>query len=288
MLETVRKSVHTLVRLHKVSGVIFGFVIPTIAGVFVVYYPELTKINPILFWLPIVFCGLASTVYAWYTLDMPVAAEYYVVIQEERQKTEYLQDNIRYMSLLQEQVLSWNVLVRGYVQQHLPDPDDLKLAIANICDSVVDFRDEYFDFSKKELWNFSVYLWDEKGKLLRPVWRQKHAKHPSRGMGREWREGEGHVGLAFRNREPLITPDAQAPDVQAFMTVPGNAMPYDATAYRSYVSQPIDAPGSARPFGVLVATSDVPGRFDKANALVLLHASAVLASTIQVAYDSTR
>ena len=113
--------------------------------------------------------------------------------------------------------------------------------------------------------------------------------YPSEDEGRKWKDGEGHVGHAFHSNITLITPDGTEPHVRDLMAAGANTKLYDAEVYRSYVSQPISQPdGTARPFGVIVATSDHPDRFNKANALVLHHASIILATAIQVGYDSSR
>jgi len=287
MLDQIRRSIASLVKFARISSVICSVAIPILVGVFVVYYHELIIINPLLFWLPLIFVIIISCLYAGLTIEMPLAAEYYIDLDQEKVKNNNLSFNIVYMSLLQEHLLAWNIMVRGYAEGRLTTPDQLKNAVKAICGQIVARREEYFAFERNELWNFAVYLWDEQTQELIPVWRDRHPQHPSKGDGRHWRDGEGHVGHAFRRRDALITPDAQVPAIRDLMAAGEKEQPYDAATYRSFVSQPISALGDTKPFGVLVATSNLPNRFDKANALVLVHASSVIASTIEVAYDSS-
>ncbi len=113
-----------------------------------------------------------------------------------------------------------------------------------------------------EQWNFSIYLFDEATRELhcaacrRPTRKEEEAPH------RSWREGEGHVGKAFQGRRPLVCADSTDPNVRGFFDAPaGKAMDYDIERYRSLAALPIQA-SDDRPFGVLVATSAVKGRFD--------------------------
>lgn len=120
-----------------------------------------------------------------------------------------------------------------------------------------------------------------------PIWREKAPNHPSKDIGRSWADGEGHVGHAFHNRVEIIHADVQEGGVGDMMTPADKRKPYDAEVYRSYISWPILPRDPARPvLGVVVATSDIHGRFDRANARVVNHAAVALATVIETAYDS--
>jgi hypothetical protein len=287
MLDSVRRSLRSHVRFIKVSGVVYALLIPLLAGVFAVYYDQVSKINPLLFWLSIVIFGIVACVYAYLTVETSLAPEIYLDLDEAHKTITNLSQSIRYLSLLQGQITAWNSLTRGYANARINGLDQLKSELHKFMDPIIESREEYFKFERSELWNFAVYWWDSERALLVPIWRDKHPNHPSIDMGREWREGEGHVGHAFRNRQTLITADAMEQGIRDVLVQPQKERPYDAQVYRSYVSQPINRTADdAHPHGVLVATSDCPRRFDQENALVLLHASSALAGVVEFTYDS--
>jgi GAF domain-containing protein len=70
-----------------------------------------------------------------------------------------------------------------------------------------------------------------------------------------------------------------------------NARDYDVDTYRSFASIPISIPGREQPLGVLVATSDVVGRFiqdggeDALDTVEVLRALGNALATLLVAYN---
>ena len=142
-----------------------------------------------------------------------------------------------------------------------------------------------FGLQGSERWNFAVYLHRADTDELRPVWREKSLNHPSEGLGRVWTRGRGHVGKAFVDGQPIITGDATHPDVAQFCSVNGASLrDYDDEVYRSFASFPIGpVTNGNEPLGVLVATSDRVGRFNKENTAVLLHLADTLAAILQLA-----
>jgi hypothetical protein len=285
MLTKVAQSIRSLSSLYRVWGVVTALVIPIVLTI-IVHLWEQNQVSTLALGLILSLITILAGFYTYFTLGIPLAAEYHLNMEEETKKNHILSNDIRVTSLLREQILAWDALFSGFADRRIRGITELKEAVGIICDEIVENRNEYFAFGRKELWNFAFYLWDDNQQLLVPIWRNKHPKHPSTTIGRCWRDGQGHVGHAFRRTEALITPDALSNDVRNFILADDNEqMPYDDFAYRSYASQPVKWSSRERPFGVLVATSDRPGRFDQTNALVLLHASAVLASTIQLAYD---
>lgn len=113
-----------------------------------------------------------------------------------------------------------------------------------------------------EQWNFSVYLFDKATGDLRCVATRRPTKKEEDAPHRSWSEGEGHVGKAFQSRRPLICADSTDPNVRGFFEAPSSKlMGYDADRYRSLAALPIQSDDEV-PYGVLVATSEIKGRFD--------------------------
>jgi hypothetical protein len=114
-----------------------------------------------------------------------------------------------------------------------------------------------------EHWSFSVYLYDGQRRELECVacrrWRRDAEIQPHRS----WRQGEGHVGRAFERGTELVCGDTSAPDVRGFFAAPqGKDKADDPDLYRSIAAIPIASNFMPdQPYGVIVASSDVAGRF---------------------------
>lgn len=147
------------------------------------------------------------------------------------------------------------------------------------------FEGEYlFDLGPSEAWSFAVYLYSARRDVLVPVWRKKAEAHPSpqTSRGREWGRGEGHVGKAFVDCKPIITGNAFDPEAAQFSTLPqGRELPHDRV-YVSFASVPIGPilAEDGRPYGVLVGTSDRPGRFNRDNAGIMIQIASATASLL--------
>lgn len=111
--------------------------------------------------------------------------------------------------------------------------------------------------------NISVYEYKSEDGLLHCVACYRSRSSDAKGPHRAWKPGSGHVGKAFELKSELVCSDATQPDVAAWITAPPDSYhPSDDTKYRSLVSVPIALDQDA-PMGVLVMTSDVPGRFQR-------------------------
>ncbi len=162
--------------------------------------------------------------------------------------------------------------------------DELKGALADLAVPLAYQSEFLFEFGPSEGWNFAIYLYSEDRDVLLPVWRIRAENHPSPrgGMGREWNRGEGHVGKAFVDQKPIITADCSQPEAAEFSTLPpGKERPHDP-AYVSFASIPIGPILSEdrRPYGVIVGTSDRPGRFNRSTAGVLVQIAGAIASLL--------
>ena len=171
---------------------------------------------------------------------------------------------------------------RRYVEKNFDDVEEIDNAISEILATIVNEREEIFEFSAKEWWNFAVYIYDPNEQLLKPIWREKHRNHPSEGIGRAWARGEGHIGKAFVDCDPKITSDATIAAINDLLGPPQNKKRhYDSQAYQSFASIPIGPINEdEEPIGVLVATSNQKGRFNKPNSQILRHTAGVLANFI--------
>jgi hypothetical protein len=77
---------------------------------------------------------------------------------------------------------------------------------------------------------------------------------------RTWREGVGIAGCALARREEVVVPDLAAPELGSLYEL-AEKKPSDDDRYRSIVAEPIGLGPGGEPWGVLVATSSVPGHF---------------------------
>jgi hypothetical protein len=285
-LRTIRRSINAYAWLHKAVEVINGLVIPVLIGLLATFQEKLIEHTPVYFWATLATLAVVALVLTALSLQVKSAPEVYLDWQRERDANANISKDIEYCTLLEAETLGMAGLVRGYIASRVNSRKALADAIDDVCGGFVEERISFFGFGNRELWNFAVYLWNPQTSRLEPVWRERARNHPSEGAGRSWADAEGHIGHAFRTRNELITGDSQDAAVAPFMAGMDNARPYDATAYRSFVSVPIlaTAPG-ALPLGVLVATSNKVSRYDPANIRILRHASVALATLIETAYD---
>jgi hypothetical protein len=114
-----------------------------------------------------------------------------------------------------------------------------------------------------ELWNFSVYLWRPEAGELSCIACRRPARSDEEAAHRSWAPGEGHVGKAFQMKRALICEDSTDVNVRGFFDAPEakRAEYDDATRYRSLAAIPFVVPGDSEPAGVVVATSNIKGRF---------------------------
>ena len=287
MLKKINRSIYALANGYRAAAVFVAIASPVIIGVLASNYDQIIKISGALFWVPFLLLVAFAVALAWVTVAVDTSPQLYSELQEEQKTRAILTQDAVYFSLLQEELIAWNAVIRGYAKNKIKDKDKLKEAIKTCCTMIVENRRGYFNFDHREKWNFAVYLWDEQKELLIPFWRDHSCTYPSKDIGREWENGQGHVGHVFRNKEHIITSDASDPSISALMSANHKAKDYDNETYRSYVPWPIlHIEKDQQPFGVAVATSDKVGRFDRANAVVIHHLAVTLATLMETGYDS--
>jgi putative methionine-R-sulfoxide reductase with GAF domain len=292
IVELARKESAALRELKRTAGIATAYVFPAILAVWVAFYEKLISADPWLFWLPFAGLVLLQAVVGRYHLrgNQLVQEAYFEsrdILDHNntlKKSCNKLKRDIVYLSVVQEAALVWKAMERKYIEGGIHNADDLRESIAEIMAIIVRGRVKLFEFEPDELWNIAVYLYDARQERLAPVWRERHDEHPSKGLGREWARGQGHVGKAFADGATKITGDATDSDVAALMQPPGDMVnAYDDSAYRSFASVPIGPINQGDdPIGILVATSDRINRFDKANSLILLHAASVLANVVHL------
>jgi hypothetical protein len=127
----------------------------------------------------------------------------------------------------------------------------------SLLDLLVADKETFFGIHD-ERWNFAVYGWLD-DELVCIACRRPHVSE-AQADHRRWRSGEGHVGLAFERKREFVEADLADPETAKFFSTPDDKQrEYDTERYRSIASLPLMVGDFVR--GVLVATTDVPGRF---------------------------
>ncbi|UES46520.1 GAF domain-containing protein [Roseibium aggregatum] len=146
--------------------------------------------------------------------------------------------------------------------------------------------DAVFGFAMSEKWSIGVYIFDKQNNVLKAVWRQKSNSHPSRGFGRDWIPGEGHVGKAFLDRRPILTGNANDDAVSQLCRSRGSKqLEYDNSTYVSFASVPIAVSQNDDddPFGVLVVSSNLEDRLSEESITeLLMHAAQTIAVILEL------
>ncbi|WP_297800415.1 hypothetical protein [uncultured Brevundimonas sp.] len=159
-------------------------------------------------------------------------------------------------------------IMRQAIDSHLLDVDskELKEEYIALLDLLSASKESLFGM-KDEQWNFSIYLWDTSSQQLKCVACRRPTKADEDKPHRSWLSGEGHVGKTFASKRAIVISDTLDPNVRGLFDAPIDKQPpngEDAKKYRSIASFPIQLSGShpsSLPLGVVVATSDQPGRF---------------------------
>ncbi len=176
------------------------------------------------------------------------------------EQIEFLQEDLEWSALLYLTVAA----MRGAVDTALAEPEDAdarRKRLYVLLDLLVANKMSLFDIGDEQ-WNFAIYLFDEaKGVLVceacrRPTKDEQDAPH------RSWKSGEGHTGKAFQDRRALVCANSDDPNVRGFFAAPpGQTHHDDHRRYRSLAAIPIMLSPEHAPVGVVVATSNIEGRF---------------------------
>lgn len=174
-------------------------------------------------------------------------------------------DQVEDLAYRQARLVAVATALREVVEEVLvggPGGEAARLArLGQVLDILVSQKAVLFDMDD-ERWNFAVYLHDPtKGVLVcascrRPTRAASDAPH------RDIAPGAGHVGKVFAGEREAVADDSTKPEYRDMfdMAPSQGGKPDDAMIYRSIASMPIRL-GTQPLLGVLVATSDHPGRF---------------------------
>lgn len=146
-----------------------------------------------------------------------------------------------------------------------------------------------FDFEVTEQWSVSVYRAeaDASGeRFLTCAVSRRSERLQARKRGRNWPFGVGVAGIAAARGTELILPDLSDKALGNFDELPANlAKATDASRYRSVAAVPVVT--AEEVWGVVVATSDRPSRFDLADARGVRSAEGVRALARMLAVTLT-
>lgn len=163
--------------------------------------------------------------------------------------------------------------------------------LSALIDILLSNKQELFGISD-ERWNFSIYLIDEEGNSLRCAACRRRDRADEVAEHRTWPVGIGQIGLAFRDQVEVVVGDVQNPEFEAYFRAPPSLYRADdGDRYRSIAAVPISANG-IRARGVVIATSDVPGRFVPSSAKAIgerdtVEPLRVLAGTLVILLTAT-
>lgn len=111
---------------------------------------------------------------------------------------------------------------------------------------LAEHRNALFGFSSVDRWNLALYVPSEDPTSLRVAARRADARIERHD--RRWAVGEGHVGLAWKEREVLVAADLTVTSAWT------ETHATDRQNYRSAIAAPVNVGGDS--VGVFVVTSD--------------------------------
>lgn len=178
---------------------------------------------------------------------------------EKEKEADFYKENSDYLASW----LSLEMLLREFVDNAITgkiDKANINASIEQILELVAERKSILFGIND-EYWNLAVYLPDSVGKKLECVACLRSRQSEGRKPHRSWLIGRGHVGKTFEMQSELICSDARSPDVAAWVTATGeNFREGDLKRYVSLAAFPV-AVERSQPLGVIILTSDQPGRF---------------------------
>lgn len=158
-------------------------------------------------------------------------------------------------------------IVEPVLSQGPGDDQGQKNRVGAMLDILLSSKRELFGITD-ERWNFSIYLWNKADEQLVCFACRRRDRADEEGEHRAWPSGVGQIGVCFKSQQELVVGDVQMPEFRAYFHAPDPLSRLDdADRYRSIAAVPISMNGGV-PHGVVIATSDVPGRFVPSNARV--------------------
>jgi GAF domain-containing protein len=169
-------------------------------------------------------------------------------------------DGLKWLSVLYSVSLALRDFIGPLVMRGTLDEKTKKERFDEMLDLVLSQKADLFGIGD-ERFNFAIYLPDPGQETLSCFCCRRRDRADEEAPHRSWPMGHGHVGRAFQDERELIASDVQDATMEAYFRTPDHlARKDDSARYRSLAAVPIMI-GGAKPLGVLIATSDVPGRF---------------------------
>lgn len=185
-------------------------------------------------------------------------------IKSQARGSEYLviEEDLRRASSL---YLSMHSM-RGALERIAHEGKDLEVSIPNALFQAAETHlPRALGFRMEDQWTVGIYRAEltASGRHQLVLADQLRAIKCEPEKARKWPEGVGFTGIAFTNRKEIIVDDASHPTVANVFSLPKDmARPHDAAAYVSYAIVPILLGNENIPWGVAIATSNVPGHFN--------------------------
>lgn len=116
-----------------------------------------------------------------------------------------------------------------------------------------------------EYWTIAIFRYSAEGTSsgeLRCVAHQRSDRSDESRERRSWLPGEGIAGHSYQANREIVVHDVRDAQNGGWVHVPPHKRkPEDSERYRSMAAVPVRVSGMERLWGVVVATSDQPGRF---------------------------
>lgn len=277
----VNQTIRALTRLKDFCALISNLIVPTIIAVICDYQTEIVKFSPFAFYVPMAMCIVFAGFFFVISYNIKSSAEILVEMDEVTDTVKRLEKIVGVFTTVDFLCTAWRGIVDASVINSKLDEAKLLETISAMCALIVDQKDSIYHFKAGELWSFGVYKYEVDSDTLVCVCRDKCSTHPGGQMGRAWKPGQGHVGITFSNRSGKQTSDARVPEVARLLQAPvGTARAYDNETYVALQTEPVLTEEGCAPWGVIVATSNLPKRFDPANGIALNHLAGEVASLI--------
>jgi hypothetical protein len=151
----------------------------------------------------------------------------------------------------------------GLERALLREPPDERATVQELLDLALDDLVIAAGFTPGELWTISVYRAETIGDVvLRRLVTRRANRLEETGASREWGRGEGHIGMAYLRANGVVLEDVEDPAIRHTLnTPPEKDLTTDPQRYRSIAAIGVLRAGTANPWGVVIATSSVAGRF---------------------------
>jgi hypothetical protein len=280
--EKLRAAGRHAARWHR-ANVVFVSLLAAAFGLFCAYVPTMAVGWIVFGFAAFAFLHIGSM---YFQVTAPLVVESVGELHELRNVAERAQQSADYGASIAVLASVLMKFVETRTEIGVQDDAALEECVLEVLQALEQHAPILFSFERSEKWSFTVFIADANANLV-PVKRLASAVHPRKdSQPRSWRAGDGHVGQAFQRRQTIVTRDATDPEVAALFRAQGaNERKGDDELYRSYVSAPLGSGGEGRsPLGVLVVTSNVPGRFeDLARQPIELTAN-LLATVMRIRY----